>query len=207
MSSNYSIYLEAKINDKWECINGQVPSFNYDYKSNTYSGDFKYKLQETYWNGSRSYFSEAKEKFENIGDYGKFSELSRTLQDCYEGCVSDESNGVYCGYYVIIADFNKFKDCVALDKYDTCGVVRKDHIFKYDNGDLEELYSIDHDEYKELSDEEKKQYVYYEWDDCWGWNINFKEIYRNALKEISDFEEANYGLADRCSYRLVLIGD
>lgn len=72
---------------------------------------------------------------------------------------------------------------------------------------LEELYPIDRDEYKELSDEEKKQYVYYEWDDCWGWNMNFKEIYRNALKEISNFEEANYGLADRCFYRLVLIGD
>lgn len=67
------------------------------------------------------------------------------------------------------------------------------------------MYPIDHDDYIELSDEERKQYIYYEWDDPYGWNSHFKEIKKKATSVIDAFKSANY-MNDDNEIRLVLIG-
>ena len=205
MSSSYYIYTEMKINDKWVAINGLIPHFDWHSDEHKYSEEYKYTLSETYQNGSRSYFGRTYEKLQEIGNSGKFTDMSQELQKVYSEAVEDEKNGVEHWYYPIYIDFNIFRAYTKTNSYDRHGIIHKDDMFAWDSGDAEDLYPLPHRKYAELSDEEKKQYAYYEWDDPWEWHGHFKEIMKNAMRDINAFKDMNY-MCDDNDTRLVLIG-
>ena len=85
MSTNYFIYTEVKLGDKWVCIDPIYPRYKIE------NGDIeKTVLQSTYWNGSYSYFHSAWDKLFDLGVYGKWSDLSDTLKEHYAGYIKDE---------------------------------------------------------------------------------------------------------------------
>lgn len=205
MSSSYFIYTEIQINGKWLAVNALVPSFKWDNKNNRYLDQYTYKLGETYYNGSRSYFREAYDKLEQIGQTLKFSDCSDAVKQSWGSSVEAEEKGENWHFPIAIAlsDFEKYVD---VDKFDRHGVVHKDQIFEWKNNDIEDLYPIEHDEYCQMSDEEKKQYQYFEWDNPFGYNRIFKEIYRNVIKELNSFKEQNFMINDaQYPVRIILI--
>ncbi len=205
MSADYFIYTELKLNGKWISIDGTVPTYEYNYKSHRYEDKYEYRINETYYNGSRSFFWKTYEKLKEIGYCCKFSDLSRELKHIYSKSIEDEKHGHNPWWCPICIDFKTFEEYVKQDKYDSHGLLHKDRIFEWENDELEEMYPIDHDDYIELSDEERKQYIYYEWDDPYGWNGHFKEIEKKATSVIDAFKSANY-MNDDNEIRLVLIG-
>ena len=200
MSTNYWIYTEARVNDKWYAIDGIVPFLT---EKDGYIS-VTMRQSNTYWNGSRSYFSEAYDKLREIGRFGQFSELSDAVKKEWKESVKEEEEGhtPYADVSIVkLADFDRN---VQMDTHDYHGIVHKNAIFSYEHGDIEELYPAEHEELDGLTPEEMKQYQYYEWDNPFGWLARFKTIKERVHNVIATYVDTNY-LVDADEYRLVVI--
>lgn len=200
MSTTYLLYTEAKVDGKWYTISGTVPRIIEE----NGAVSVKEKLSTTYESGSRSYFGETYNKLFEIGRYGKFSELSDALKNEFnESLREEEEKGVTYGDLVIVSH-SVFTKYAVKDQYDHHGLLHRDTIFAFENGDLDDVCGVDHSDIEDMSDEELKQYQYYEWDDTMGWLRYFKIIHTNMACEISKFLNVNYW-KDPEDYRLVAI--
>ena len=200
MSTNYWIYTEAKVKNKWYAIDGIVPFFKEK------DGEMTVEPRQscTYWNGSRSYFSEAYNRLCDIGRFGRFSELSDALQIEWNESVTEEAEGHTTYADLVIVKMDDFYKSVPMDAHDYHGLVHKNEIFSYEHGDSEELWPAEHEELEGLTPAEMEQYQYYEWDNPMGWLARFKTINARVHNIISTYLDVNY-LADADEYRLVVI--
>ena len=212
MGVDYFVYTEAKIGDKWISIDPNIPKLidkRKDYKEpHRYDGDYELKHTETYWNGSRSYFRQTYDKLREIGSEIKFTDLSDGVKKEWQSSVENEEkcDDGWQWYRPIQVDYKEFLKYVHPKQFDSHGMVHKDVVFQFENGDLEDMYAVDHDEYAELTPEERKSYVYYEWDDTMGWNSHFKDLAKCVCRRVSDFKELNWLYDDyNITYRIIVI--
>lgn len=197
MSTYYFVYVEAKVNNKWYLISGRSPRIQDD-------GTVDFKPNETYYNGSRSYFSNTFDKLRDIGTYGTFADASDDIKEIYKYAVESENDGRTVYEDIIFVKYGDFIKWADTEEHDSHGVIHKDHIFAFENGDLEELYGEEHDDLKDLTEEERSQYSYYEWDDPFGWLAHFKDILSLVRPEITKFGEVNI-CPDVQEYRIVVV--
>lgn len=176
MSTSYFLYTEAYVDNKWVCIN---PGFDMDGKR---------RLAMTYESGSRSYFGQTADKFEEIGEALRFEDLSAELQGRYERCRNDEF------VRILSAEVDAMRGCMPSGQaHEYHGIVLKDAVFAYESGNVEDLYeAITPEEYAKLDDVGKQLYQYYEWDDPIGWFVYFKEILEHVQWQIHDWQSV-YG--------------
>ncbi|MBO7462030.1 MAG: hypothetical protein J6T96_05495 [Bacteroidales bacterium] len=206
MSTYYYIYTEVNMNGKWVCINGLVPEFKYDYETHKYKDEREYKLCETYWNGSRSYFGQTYEKLHDLGRRVEFRDLSTELQEKWKSSVESENSGESTWNYPSIVDWDRLRTYIKPDEYDSHGIISKDALFAYNHGDIDELYADDEIDFSKLSDEEKKAYQYHEWDSSYGWTWGIKKVVDEVSHDISRFEDQNnIFFDDNVKYRVVVI--
>ena len=205
MSADYFFYVEVKINNKWYCINPKYPHFKYDYKKYEVLDEYEYEQEVTYWNGSRSYFSATYEKLQEIGEPIRYSELSEELKTLYKNSCEAEENDEMLWCRPVAIDYDRLINYIKDDEYDSHGLVHKDVLFGYRNGDIEEIYPLDHEEVKELTPDEMKSYEYHEWDSWYGWSWGIKEVKRRAISNVRDFFDLNYMIHDY-KIRVIMIG-
>ena len=172
MGNTYFIHTEAKLNGSWKCIDGYYMIKHY--------GEDKERLtlSSTYENYSRSYFGSTYEKLQEIGNRVAFSELSTEVQSAHNGLrfvnnlfgenKEEES-------YVVVVKYNELKAHIP-NGSQYHGVIHKNLIFEYEHGEIEDLFEDDEIDFSSLSDEEKKAYQYYEWDDVYDWPNGIKQI-------------------------------
>lgn len=189
MSTYYTLYLEAKINGEWKCLNHEIPYLDdKKHESPTY-------LAETYWSGSRSYFQNTADKLLELGYRGSYEELSEVLRARYK--YNDDNMRFF---HCVITPLDIMRSIMPkgfLKEYH--GIVHKNTIFAYETGDIEDIYDyISSEEYVKLTCEEKRLYQYYEWNSSDGWYGNFVDILAHAhwqLYEWNLFNEIEIGEA------------
>ncbi len=214
MGADYFVYTEAKIGDKWVSIDPRVPKL-VDKRSSwqephQYDGTVEYKPQLTYWNGSRSYFGESYNKLRQLGWEIKFADLSDEVKKEWSSSLEAEQEERDDRFYYptpIYVDYNDFKKCVDYNRYDYHHLVHKDQWVLFETGEIEDIYGVEHEEFAELTPEEKQCYEYHEWDEPMGWNDHFKTLLRCVNQRITDFEDINnlnWGDSG-IQYRLIVI--
>ena len=188
MSTSYFIYTEAFIDNQWVCINP------------TFEKDGKRCVAMTYESGSRTYFAQTADKIEEIGGHLRFKDMSAELQERYENC----RDGEYVS--ILSAEVDAMRGCLPTGQaHEFHGIVRKDSVFAYESGDIEEpCEAVTPEQYAKLDDVGKQLYQYYEWDDPMGWFVHFKEILEHVDWQIYDWQNV-YGdeTINRC--RLVVL--
>ena len=97
MSTEYRLYTEAQIEDKWICLNTQLPKLR---------AEHSFILAETFHSNSRTFFSKTADKLEEIGFPISYHELSEGLQKEYAS-ISDQLD-----IRIISIDFKKMKSCM-----------------------------------------------------------------------------------------------
>ena len=211
MSTSYYIYTEAKIGDKWIGIDPSIPKMNdlrEDYsKPHNYDGTYKLESSETYWNGSRSYFHEAFDRLQDLGYSIPFSELSNEVKTHWSCSLAAEQRGEETYTKPIQVEFDAFKNSFNPKAYQCHGLVHKDVWFCYQSGEIEDIYTTEHEDFKRLTKEERQCFEYHEWDDSMGWNKYFKLLLEKISRRIEDFEDIN-GLNfgnQEIQYRIVAI--
>lgn len=188
MSTSYYMYTEVNINGKWTCINNKITNVEKD----------KEVLSETYYSGSRSYFGEAAEKIEGIGCHINYDDMSDALKNIFK------NDQFFRG---IAVSPKSMRDCFPEDKTlkEFCGYVLKETLFRFQTGDVDDIYEwLSADEYLELPEEKKACYQFYEWNAEDGWYKHFQEI----LEHFS-WQQYEWGLVnwdkDDYEFRIILI--
>ena len=199
MGNTYLIHTEAKIDEHWRCIDGFYMIKHYG------KTEEQLDLYCTYINGSRSAFGEAYEQLRHIGNNTTFSDLSEEIQKHYpslryelswNGSDNDEEAS-----YVTVS-WKTFVDNVPKG-YQYHGILHKDTIFSYENGDIYELYPPDELNLSSMTDLERQCYQYYEWDDEYGWPKFFKIVKEYAEVTINKYL-INAWEFDDVEFRLVV---
>ena len=173
MSSTYYIYTEAKIRNKWRCIDGTYFYVPYG------KTEEKTALMATYINGSRSYFEETYEEICRIGNMIPFTELSPEVQAEHPGAkhveyfLSGKDSDEITTWPVV--DWNVFKNHVPKG-YQYHGVYHKNSIEAFNNGEIKDLWEDESVDLSKLTDIERQCYEYKEWDSEYSWQHGFKEI-------------------------------
>lgn len=136
---------------------------------------------ETYYNGSRSYFSRTWDKLEEIGISGY--EKEKYEDGFFDGFGNLEE--LYYGFLTI--DYQTFLNKVpAKNVFQKTGFVLKDDLEECDGElDTDCLTYISAKEHHKLSAEEQKCYTFVEFDDDYGWQTHFKDIKESVQQTIS----------------------
>ena len=201
MSTYYNVYTEAKIDGKWRCIDGYLHHVPY--------GEDKEELclSTLYFNGSRSYFSDAYDRLREIGEMVPFSALSEEVKKEWTGMEYEE-------YFwnpgepkketrILTVSLDSFKASMPKG-YECHGVCHKDTIVAYENGDIGEPYDESREvDLSKLTQLEQNAYLYYEWDSPYSWNARFKEIKKNLDVTLEKYFDMNYVTPEKI--RLVII--
>lgn len=198
MGDTYLVYTEIQRGNRWECIDPYLPKLN----KNT--GQTEMRLLTTYENGSRSYFSSTYDKVRELGRIWP-DDLSETLQKLFPRRHNeDPSWQQYYNEACYVVPLQALKDALPpAGIYQYHGVYHKDAIYAFEHDELDELYeSITSEEYKDLPEEMRKCYQYYEWNSPWDWPDHFKTIIERANIRIYDWKEFNYEF-DEPEVRLV----
>lgn len=186
MSTYYTLYLEAKINGEWKCLNHEIPYLDdRTHESPTY-------LSETYWSGSRSYFQATADKLLELGYRGNYEELSEQIRSWYKYDDDDDDNDMRF-FNCIITPLDIMRNIMPKGFLKEChGIVHKNTIFAYETGDIEDIYEcLSSEEYAKLTCEEKRLYQYYEWNSPDGWYGNFKNILEHAYWQLYEWKLFN----------------
>ena len=191
MGADYYIYTEIRRNDNaWHVLNGQY----YNESKNCY------EIGATYWSGSRSYFSCTYNKLKDIGSIIQPSELSQEVLE-KEDWLDDPD----CGHVVSVSLNALRKALPKTTRHQCCGYVHKAHVWSHEveGSEIDEyLYA---DGYDELSESEKKEYEFYEWDDPMGWYLHLKEIIEIVNIQIEEYMRVNSMWNEPAEIRIVCI--
>ena len=197
MGTTYLIYTEAKIDDKWRCIDGFLNIKSYD-------GEEKLRLATTYENGSRSYFGSTYDELRELGHFTLYSELSKEVKEAHpslrykyswdgEEAKEEES-------YLVVPYKAFVEKCPS--GFSKHGIIHKDDIFLFENREIEELYQEDELDFSKMSELEKQAYKYYEWDNPFDWPCYFKVI-KGDVEHTIDKYMTNSWIFERPEIRLV----
>lgn len=192
MGTYYRVFAEAKINGVWTCINGYLPS----------QKDGRMKLSCVYENASRSYFGNTANKLEELGRRIRYSDMSASMQEKLIAYADSE-------YAIFVAtSFSAVTGSLPHgQEHEYHGFATKDDVFRYESGDMEDLYdAISGKEYSGLGEKARMAYQYYEWDDPMGWFTYLKQIAEHTRWLMKDWEYINDELSDS-DVRLITVID
>lgn len=192
MSSYYCAYTEIKLDDKWQCINQYLPVVDKE------TGETKWKMIPTEESGSRSYFGETFEKIHELGTWTRPDDLSDTLEKEFPKPQKKEDEPDYLqDYYDGLCHAVLLEDMVRAmpegNHKQFCGIYHKNDIRAFETHEIEDLYErdVDPEDYAKMAPEmREKLYQYYEWDDPMNWQPYFRDIIKNAYRQINEWEEA-----------------
>ena len=191
MGADYYIYTEVKRKDgTWHALNGQY--FN--------ESDNCYKIAETYWSGSRTYFSRTYNKLREIGSSIKRSELSHEVLVKEDWLSDDEED------YIVSVSLSDLRNAIPqTNRHQCCGYVHKRNLWNHEaEGEEIDDYMCAED-YNELSEAEKKEYEFYEWDDPMDWYVHLKSILKIVNFQVSEYMSVNHMYKEPADIRIVCI--
>lgn len=190
MSTYYNFYTEAKIGDTWYCID---PRFLRLERGST---PMTYRIHNTYWNGSRSYFGEAYDRLEEVSHSIKLEDTSAEFRMLkildWQG--DDGEVAKYYDQVLRVLPFQKLRELYEESKtYENYGIYSVGDIAKYEQGVIEDLYDreIDPEKYSSLVDDARKMYKYYEWNYPMSWQANIPKLMERVVARINEFEDVN----------------
>lgn len=190
MSTYYNFYTEAKVGDTWYCIDPRVLQLECGDKPMTY------RLNYTYWNGSRSYFGEAYDKLEEISSNIRFEDASAEfhVHKILDWRGDDKDVAPYYDGVLRVIPYHRLRELYEASKTpENCGLYKRTDIVRYEDGLLEDLYEleIDPEKYSGLAEEARRIYQYYEWNDHMSWRFQIPILYKLVAARIREFEDVN----------------
>ena len=196
MGADYYIYAEIKRKDgTWRALNGQYYNESTD----------KYELSETFHSGSRTYFAKTYNKLRELGAPISFRELSPDVLAKENWLIpEDDENDDFDD--IIAVSLNSLRNSVPkTNRRQCCGYVQKSHIWYHEvEGEEIDCY-LTAEEYNELSEAEKREYEFYEWDDATDWPLNLKEILSIVNFQIRAYMDINNMWNEPTDIRIVCI--
>lgn len=156
----------------------------------------EWPIHITYWNGSRSYFSDTYYKLLEISRPIKFEDLSLELRiQMSVGWRGEEEDArKYYDDVLRVCSFADLRSICPNGEHEHHGLYHKDKIVCFRTHETEDLFEEDitPEKYAELPEEARKVYQYFEWDDPMSWRAHIPEIVRKVSQRVNEFEDMNF---------------
>lgn len=149
MSQEYIFFTEIEHEGQWVCIN--------NYVTRMYPIEHLV-LIPTYEYHSRTLFQNAYDKLEEDGTYLKEDALSEELKRKIYDHIRDFEYGMIC------VDYEKIKSYLNRKTKEHCAFALRSEVASFESGEEDDVYDyVTPAQYREMDDELKKAYQYYEW--------------------------------------------
>lgn len=204
MSTTYLIYTEIRFKDgPWICA---CP-----YIKNKKGEEV---LITTYESGSRSYFENTYDKLRELNIGVRFPEgLSETLRKkFYDDVLNRKGEELYnpedtIQYYrraIVCVPLSSLKAALPSKlKYQFHGVYHKDDIYRYETGEADYIEPVKSTKFAKLTEEEKKAYMYYEYDDEMDWPYNVKLLLKRIDLTVEQYINATASWGEDPEVRII----
>ncbi len=149
MSQEYIFFTEIEHEGQWVCINNYVTRIH---------PIEHLVLIPTYEYHSRTLFQNAYDKLEEDGTYLKEDALSEELKRKIYDHIRDFEYGMIC------VDYEKIKSYLNRKTKEHCAFALRSEVASFESGEEDDVYDyVTPAQYREMDDELKKAYQYYEW--------------------------------------------
>ena len=149
MSQEYIFFTEIEHEGQWVCINNYVTRMH---------PIEHLVLIPTYEYHSRTLFQNAYDKLEEDGTYLKEDALSEELKRKIYDHIRDFEYGMIC------VDYEKIKSYLNRKTKEHCAFALRSEVASFESGEEDDVYDyVTPAQYREMDDELKKAYQYYEW--------------------------------------------
>lgn len=170
MSQQYKFFTEIEHEGQWVCINNYVPRM--------------YPIEHlvlipTYEYHSRTFFELAFEKLQEDGTYLKEDALTEELKRKIYDHIREFDYGMIC------VDYEKIKSYLNRQTKEHCAFALRSEVTAFENGEVDDVYDfVAINVYKQMDEELKKAYQYYEWNSRTGVFRHYDAISKSVEQQL-----------------------
>lgn len=177
MSTSYYIFTEVKVKGAWHCINGKV----------TRMMPIEHPIMTpTFHTDARRHFEKAYLQLRDDGYRFDMEDLSENLQIAVNEWVDP-----YDSIKLAVSYDNILKMLNATGK-EHCAFALRSEVAEFENDEIGDIYEyVSAKEYRQMDDELKKAYQYYEWNDRSGAYRYYEEIHKEVASQLRDWKTVN----------------
>jgi len=194
MSTYYYIFAEAQVDGKWMNLNPILYAHNGEYKSSEITYFTHSSYAEVYYALSDDRIACGLPEDCNPITAGHF----HNLDEMSDGWPKNETWREYYRHEVFVVNYAQaIKSRTRKDRpHKYMYYVTRESMAAFECGELDSIeHWITDEEYRSLSEEEKKDYVYYEWDNWYDEYRVYREIEDRVDAQIAFFNNT-YGLLE-----------
>ncbi len=177
MSTSYYIFTEVKLNSAWHCINGMVARI----KPREH-----FVIAPTFHTDARRHFEKAFMQLSDDGYRIGIDELSENL------CIA-ATEWISPGDGIMLAiPYDEILKVLNASGKEHCAFALRSDVADFENNEVDDICEyVSVKEYRQMNDELKKAYQYYEWNDRLGVYRYYDELYKKIVSQVQDWKTVN----------------
>lgn len=177
MSTSYYIFTEIKVNGAWHCINGKV----------TRMMPIEHPIMApTFHTDARQHFEKAYLQLQDDGHRFDMEDISENLQIAVTEWLNPEDSVRIAVYY---DDILKMLNATGKEH---CAFALRSEVAAFENDEADDIYEyVSAKEYRQMDEELRKAYQYYEWNDRSGAYRYYEEIHKQIASQLRNWKTVN----------------
>lgn len=177
MSTSYYIFTEVKVDGAWHCINGKI----------TRLMPIEHPIMApTFHTDARRHFEKAFLQLNDDGHRFDLEDISENLRVAVVEWLNPEDS------IKLAVSYDKILNMLNASGKEHCAFALRSEVADYENDDADDIYEyVSAKEYRQMDDELKKAYQYYEWNDRSGAYRYYEEIQKQVASQLRDWKEVN----------------
>lgn len=177
MSTSYYIFTEVKINGAWHCINPKV----------TRMMPIEHPIMApTFHTDARQSFENAYRQLNDDGHGLNIENLSENLRSAIMDWRLPEDSVKFA------VDYDSILKVLNASSKEHCAFALRSEVAAFENDETDDIYDyVSAKEYRQMDEELKKAYQYYEWNDRSGAYRYYEEIQKEIASQLRDWKAVN----------------
>ena len=177
MSTSYYIFTEVKVNGEWHCINGKV----------TRLMPIEHPIMApTFHTDARLHFEKAYLQLNDDGHRFDMEDISENLRIAVTEWVNPEDS------VKLAVPYDNILKMLNASGKEHCAFALRSEVAEFENDEIDDIYEyVSAKEYRQMDDELKKAYQYYEWNDRSGAYRYYDEIHQEVASQLRDWKAVN----------------
>lgn len=177
MSTSYYIFTEVKVNGEWLAVNGKMTRLT----PNAHT-----VISPTFHTDARQHFEKAYLQLKDDGHSFGVADISEELKSAITEWIDPEDS------VRIAVDYDSILKLLNTAGKEHCAFALRSEVASFENNETEDIWEyVSAKEFRQMDDELKKAYRYYEWNDRSGAYRYYDEIQKKVANQLQDWKEIN----------------
>lgn len=177
VSTSYYIFTEVKVNGAWHCINPKVTRMmpiEHPIMAPTFHTDARLRFENAYM------------QLSDDGHSITIDKISGNLRSAIMDWRIPEDSVQFS------VDYDNILKMLNASGKEHCAFALRSEVAAFENDEADDIYDyVSVKEYRQMDDELKKAYKYYEWNDQSGAYRYYEEIQKEIASQLRDWKAVN----------------